>query len=210
MLYDGTPADMTSPPENRSARRQHRARPFTVAALALGIAAWIGACSTVETQNFSDGDCVAGGCQQASGSSSSGASSSSSSSGQCTVDQSCAVKWSTDIFANILDTQAAGCTAASLCHGDGKGNLTLTPGDAHGAYVALAAWTMAKDPQMGKAYIAPCDPTGSGMLCNMKAESGSTNAYGECGSLMPLVGTSLTMDQLNTIADWIACGAPEN
>lgn len=128
----------------------------------------------------------------------------------CTVDMSCAAKWS-DIFANIIDNTNTGCTSTSgLCHGTGKGGITLTPGMAHDAYVAMTGYTTLDTPGPVKKYIVPCDTNASAMLCNMKPESGMTNPYGNCGSTMPLVGTSLTMAQLQTIADWIACGAPEN
>jgi hypothetical protein len=185
-------------------------------ALALGVAAWAGACSTTETINFSDGhenDCVAGGCAQGTSSSSSTSSASSaSSSGMCVVNQSCAVKWGADVFTGIFETDSAGCTKTGLCHGDGKGNLTLETGKPHEAYVALAAWDIVKAPQIGKKLIVPCDTAGSGMLCNLKVDDGdggTTNSYGECGVAMPALG-SLTPDQLTKIADWIACGAPEN
>lgn len=215
MLYDGTPADMTNPSEISSAHR--RAPTWWLAgagALTLALSAWVGACATAETVSFSDGDCVAGGCQQATTSSSSSGSStstsSSSSSGMCNVDPNCAVKWATDIYAGILDTPAASCTTTGLCHGDGKGGLTLEAAKPHEAYLALTAYTLLAQPGPAKKYIVPCDAMGSGMLCNMKTDTGTTNPFGDCGSEMPLVGTNLTMDQLNTIADWIACGAPEN
>ena len=38
------------------------------------------------------------------------------------------------------------------------------------------------------------------------------NPYGVCGTVMPLGSgaTKLTKKQLDTLAEWIACGAPEN
>ena len=201
---------MTSSPENSSARRSISARTLTAAALALGFSAWAAACSSLETVAFSDGDCVAGGCAQATTSASS--SSSSTSGGSCTVNTNCAVSWSTDIFAGIIEAQASGCTTTGVCHGDGKGGITLEAGKAHEAYEALKAYTLLALPGPVKPLIVPCDKAASGMLCNVKVDSGDpgTNPYGECGSLMPLLGTNLTMAQLNQIADWIACGAPEN
>lgn len=128
----------------------------------------------------------------------------------CTVDPSCAVKWA-DIFTNIIDNANTGCTSTSgLCHGTGKGGITLEPGKPHEAYLAVTAYTTIDMPGPVKKYIIPCDPAGSAMLCNMKPEAGMTNPFGMCGSTMPLVGTSLTMAQLQQIADWIECGAPEN
>lgn len=204
MLYDGTPADMRSPRENK---RAHRGA-YVAAALALSVIA--GACASAETIAFSDGECVAGGCQQGSTTSSTSSTTSSSTGGVCTVNMDCAVKWGTDVFAGILDTPAAGCTKTSGCHGSGQGGVTIEAGKPHEAYLALAAYTLLAQPGPAQPYIVPCDAAGSGMLCNMKQDSGTTNPYGACGSLMPLLGTNLTMDQLNTIADWIACGAPEN
>jgi hypothetical protein len=181
-----------------------------VGALVLGALsiAWPVACSTTETVALSDGDCVAGGCANISGASSAGATTSSSSGGACTVNQACATSWATDVFAGILD-KPNGCTSAGLCHGNNGGNVTIAPGDAHAAYVTLTAYTLLAQPGPAKKFIVPCDKDDSGMLCNMK-EDGSTNPFGQCGSGMPLTGTDLTIDQLNTIADWIACGAPEN
>jgi hypothetical protein len=122
----------------------------------------------------------------------------------------CNVSWATDIFAGMLDTTTAACTATGLCHGSGKGNLQLTAGSPHAAYMTLTAFTLAASPGPAKKLIVPCDKDNSGLLCNMKTDPGVTNPFGQCGSGMPVVGTNLTVDQINTIADWIACGAPEN
>ncbi len=169
------------------------------------------ACSTAETPLFSDGACVAGGC-----SSTSAASSTSSSGVACTPDPSCAVSWATDIFTPILDGPA-GCTAMT-CHGGGAGGITLTSGEASGAYTVLSAYTLLPAPGPAKPYIVPCSPTASGFPCNMLVGAGGgagggTNSYGTCGTTMPLVlggQTALTEAQISTIADWITCGAPNN
>lgn len=113
-----------------------------------------------------------------------------------------------DVWA-IFAAPAAGCTATGLCHGDGKGNLTLTSGDPAGGRAALMAWTIVKAPQVGKPYVVPGDPAGSGMLCNLKlddGDGGTVNPWGECGEPMPALG-ALSPGQLQAIADWIACGA---
>jgi len=134
-------------------------------------------------------------------------------------DAGCAVKWGADIFMGMLDQPTlANCTGSgtglSSCHGDSKGGLTLTPGDAHGAYMALKNWMIMSAPGVGKQYIVPCDPMNSGVLCNLAVDDpdggAATNTYGTCGSTMPLVGVNLTTDQQAKIAEWISCGAPEN
>ncbi|MFT3773212.1 MAG: hypothetical protein QM820_48150 [Minicystis sp.] len=188
---------------------------FVIAAgLALGVSAWAAACSTIETVAFSDGDCVAGGCEQGTPTSSSSTAASSSTGGMCTVNQNCSVKWATEIFAGMLDTPSAACTQTGVCHGSGKGGITLEAAKPHDAYLALTGYTLLDQPGPAKKYIVPCDQAGSGMLCNMKVDDAdggaATNPFGACGSTMPLLGTNLTMDQLTKIADWIACGAPEN
>jgi hypothetical protein len=175
--------------------------------VAAGLGGWAVACSSIESMSFSDGTCVGSGCEQTTA-----AGSGSSSSGTCAVDAGCAVSWKTDIFAGMLDVSTgANCTGA-LCHGGGIGNLTLSPGMPAAAYTAVTTFSLVG----GQAYIVPCDKAGSGMLCNMKtdADAGAdagTNPFGTCGSQMPLSGaTDLTPDQIDKIATWIACGAPNN
>lgn len=202
---------MTSLRENHRGRSRAPhvlARPLVAPALVLALGAWAAACASLETIAFSDGDCVAGGCGAASGTSSS--SSSSSSSGVCVVDDTCAVKWGTDIFAGMIDVQATGCTLTGLCHGSGKGGITIEPGKPHEAYLAFMAYSLVDMPGPVKKYVVACDPGGSGILCNSKTDTGVTNPFGTCGSLMPKLGQNLTTDQIDKIADWIACGAPEN
>jgi hypothetical protein len=189
---------MTSP-----RRTQRRGRAAAIFA-ALVVGAWAAACASVESVNFSNGDCVAGGCPQT------GASSSTSSTGgPCNVDAGCAVSWQTDIFTGIIDGPA-GCTSM-LCHQSGMGGITLTSGDAHGAYTTLKGYTLAATPGPVKPYIVGCDPQGSAFTCNMAVDQASgTNPFGACGSAMPKFKNYLTVDQVNTIAQWIQCGAPEN
>ena len=188
----------------------------------VGFMGWAAGCSSIESQAFSNGDCVAGGCAQSTTSSSGGttssAASSSSSSGECIVDQSCTISWKTDIYAGIFDTNV-GCTNATLCHGSpaSKGGITMDPGmaNANAAYGALNSYTLLPGNGPVKKYIAPCDKAGSGMLCNMVVDDGmggDGNTFKPaCGSPMPKGGVhKLTTAQLTTIADWITCGAPEN
>lgn len=176
-------------------------RGAAVAALLAAIAA---GCATVDTVQFGEKDCAAGGCLQAGASSSS----SSSTGGSCTPDPDCAVSYATDIFDTILDGPA-GCTGAT-CHGTGtaSGDLTLDTGHAHAAFVAMTAYQLDGDP-----YIVPCDKDASKLLCNIALADGATNPFGKCGSTMPLTldgQMKLTPAELDLLAEWIACGAPEN
>jgi hypothetical protein len=170
--------------------------------LLVGTALWSTSCATTEPPAFSDGTCVAGGCVQ-SGSSSGGTTVA------CTVNTACAVSWSTDIFAAILDGPA-GCTGTGLCHGVGEGNITLVSGQAGPAYSALINYTIINGPK----YIVPCAPQASGFTCNMAlaADAGTDPYTPACGVAMPFgtTGMDLTLAQLTTIADWIQCGAPNN
>lgn len=173
------------------------------ALIAAGGMILLGACATAESIEQSSGDCVALGCQRAS-------ETSTFTTVPCVVDHACKISWRTDIFEGILDQPASGCTAVGQCHGDGHGGLTLVSGRPHDAYAALAGYVLLPTPGPVKKYLSPCDPAGSGLLCNNKLAGGETNPYGQCGALMPLTGTNLTMAQLKKMADWIACGAPEN
>jgi hypothetical protein len=132
--------------------------------------------------------------------------------GVCTVDPMCKVSFKTAIFDAIIDGPA-GCTGAALCHGGDtpQGDMILKPGDAHGAYVEFTNYELKKTPGPGGSYVTPCDPANSKMLCNTSI-SDADNPYGVCGTLMPFGtgSTKLTKKQLDTLAEWIACGAPEN
>jgi len=132
--------------------------------------------------------------------------------GACNVDPACKVKFGKDIYTPIID-KSAGCTGMALCHGgeDPQGDMILKPGDAHGAYMEFLNYQLKKTPGPAGAYIVPCDKKNSRLLCNTALSDG-TNPYGPCGTLMPLgtQATKLTKMQLDTIAEWIACGAPEN
>ncbi len=159
---------------------------------------------------FSDGACVAGGCAQSTTAASS-STAASSAGGTCAVDAGCAVSWSTDIFTAILDGPA-GCTSM-LCHGSGKGGITMPSGMPQSAYTALTGYTLLATPGPAKAYIVPCNPDESGFPCNVEVDpEAGANPFGTCGAGMPFggVGTLLTVDQVNQIGAWIQCGAPDN
>lgn len=126
----------------------------------------------------------------------------------CTPDPNCQFAWTTDVYAGILESSTAGACGEPGCHETAVGGLEFPKGDAASAYANLLAYQLAGDP-----YVSPCDPSGSAMLCNLALESSVTNPYASttCGSLMPKSSfPPLTQTQLDTIAGWIDCGAPEN
>jgi hypothetical protein len=120
----------------------------------------------------------------------------------------------------MLDTGGtAKCTTAGPCHGNvdggGQGGLVLPPNDPATAYTNLTASTLKTAPlpnaAASKRYVVPGDPGHSGMTCNMNVSSGGTNPFGQCGHGMPnAVGMDLDVEQIDTIATWISCGAPNN
>ncbi len=175
------------------------------AARLVGVAALVGAalmicsCASEESILFGVPDAGSGDLGTTSG-------------GTCTADPMCKVKFESDIYKPIIDG-AAGCTAATLCHGGEtpQGDMVLKPGDAHGAYLEFINYQLKKTPGPAGAYIVPCDKKSSSLLCNTALSDGE-NPYGACGTLMPFgsAATKLTKTQLETIAEWIACGAPEN
>ncbi len=175
-------------------------------AVVLGTASWAASCATTEPPAFSDGTCVAGGCAQTGGAATTGPSTTTGPA--CVPDAGCAVSWSNDIFTGIIDGPP-GCTATGLCHGAGGGGITLTTGQPAAAYTALMAYTIASG---GPKYIVPCHPETSGFPCNMAVAAGATDPYSACGIAMPFGGNGmpLTLAQLQSITDWIQCGAPNN
>lgn len=174
-------------------------------AAALAVAA---GCATEESITFTDKDCAGYGCISGAGSSSS-----SSSGIACTPDDMCAVSWATDIYAKIIDGPP-GCTNGKSCHGGGNapGSLTLETGKPHAAYTALTGYQLDDVPGPAGPYIVPCDKDASKLLCNVVIE-GATNSFGKCGTLMPQTfdgQLKLTQAEVDQIAEWIECGAPEN
>lgn len=160
-------------------------------------------CASEEIPRYGDPARVGGGQGGDTGTSSSPGGGGSG--GACVVDAACAVSFKDDLFP-VLDGKSK-CAFSPGCHGDGKGNLTLTAADVGSYYEGLTKLKL-KD---GTSNIVPCDPAGSKMLCNLKVSSG-TNPYGKCGSqLMPLNPVNApTTDDLKAIEDWITCGAPNN
>lgn len=166
--------------------------------------AGLGGCATEEIPRYGDPQRVGGGQGGDTGASTS-TGGSGGGGGACEVDPTCAVSFKDTIFP-VLD-QKSKCAYTPGCHGDGKGNLSLTAGDVATYYDGLTALKL-KD---GSSNIVPCDVAGSKMLCNLKASDGD-NPYGSCGSqLMPLNPVNApTLNDLKAIEDWIKCGAPNN
>ena len=161
-----------------------------VAALAV-----VAGCATEENVNFGDPARVVGGFFQ-----------STATGPPCTPDFGCSVSWATDIYAPLLAGKAK-CGDA-LCHEQETGGFTFSPTDAAAAYASLTDFTLAGE----GAYIVPCDPDASTMLCNLSVDVGS-NPFGGCGSPMPKMlasAAALSPNELDLIATWIQCGAPDN
>ena len=132
----------------------------------------------------------------------------------CTVNMDCAVKFSTDVFPIFEAT--AKCSDAA-CHAPAAAQPpAMTAGDAATTYQVLIAHKFLEE--QDDAYIVPCDPMASKMMCNLKLDPvWGTNMFGSCAPRMPKVSQMdavddkpLSLDELTKIADWITCGAPNN
>ena len=142
----------------------------------------------------------------------------------CEVNGACLVSWRLDIFPNIFnapiggDVPSGGCTVGE-CHADGAGGLLMPPTSEGESYFNLIDYQLVG----GRPYIVPCRPELSHMMCNLKFADGVNNDFigpnenftGGCGSPMPkpsenVQADDLDQDQLDAIAEWILCGAPQN
>jgi len=177
-------------------------------------AAMFGGCATEEIPQYGDPANLVGSAGATAGASGSSSGASGSSSGMCYPDAGCAVSFANDIFP-ILETKGK-CSEAE-CHAPAAMRApAITAGDAAASYAVLIAHPFNEDPMVK--YIAPCDTAASKILCNMKlgAMTG-LNAYGDCSPRMPKVTAMdtvaddyLTQAEVNKIAEWITCGAPNN
>jgi hypothetical protein len=130
--------------------------------------------------------------------------------GGCQPDPSCAVSFEADVFPIL---EANGKCSSTTCHGGGTAGLTITPGDVQGAYASLSNYELSGGRGF---YVVGCDLVASKLLCNLKVDpDGDPNPYDTCGSLMPKALLSDTVDdapltiaEVETVADWIRCGAP--
>jgi len=143
---------------------------------------------------------------------------------ECVVNNACTVSFSNRIFAQILDAplggeEPSGGCGLPLCHNNGAGGLRIPQADAEESYFQLVGYQLAG----GRAYIVPCHPELSHVMCNLKFADGVENPYvgddaeftGGCGSPMPkpdedVEAEPLNRAQLEDIAEWIGCGAPLN
>ncbi len=130
------------------------------------------------------------------------------------VDAGCAVSFKNNVFP-ILESKGQ-CSNAD-CHAPGAAQVpVMTAGDANATLQSLLSHNFLDDPMMP--YIVICDPMKSKMMCNMKLDpADGTNPFGKCAPTMPKASTldavpdaPLSLMEINTIAEWISCGAPNN
>jgi hypothetical protein len=129
-------------------------------------------------------------------------------------DAGCAVSFANNVFP-ILETKAK-CSDAA-CHAPAAAQIpVMTAGDAATTLQVLLGHKFLEE--AADAYIVPCDPMASKIMCNLKLDPvDGTNTFGKCAPTMPKVSAldmvddaPLSLIELNTIAEWITCGAPDN
>lgn len=91
---------------------------------------------------------------------------------------------------------AKGCTAGN-CHGGGQGGLTLTA-SASSNYANLVN-VASSDPSF--LLVEPGDPQNSYLVIKVE---------GRAGSRMPIGGSPLSDNQIQTLRNWISAGAQDN
>jgi hypothetical protein len=169
----------------------------------------LAACATEEEVRFGDPSRVSGGTAATST-----ASTTTTSGGACEVDPACSVSFADDVYGAILEPTGKCSTSQVPCHASpaAKGGLLIPEGNVEAAYDALTGYLLVG--QDGGPYVVPCVPASSTLLCNLALADGEgPNPYHDatCGQPMPLPpGAGLTLDELETIATWIECGAPNN
>jgi hypothetical protein len=142
----------------------------------------------------------------------------------CIPSGACAKSWRTHVYPGIFDAPLdgeapSGACAAPGCHDQGSGGFFFPTSNAAEAYIRLTGFEL----YGARKYIVPCHPQLSHALCNLRFQPDVDNPYvgedlpltGGCGSPMPkpdeLVPSSpLNQEQLDTLAEWITCGAPDN
>jgi hypothetical protein len=105
--------------------------------------------------------------------------------------------WTTDVFPILDNAAGARCTTES-CHGGANPpKIGLPAGDAAQSYSALTGYT---SPAAGGAYyVDKGDASKSWILCNISGDK-------RLGSAMP-IGAQVGAAELQTIQDWLSCGA---
>jgi hypothetical protein len=170
-------------------------------------------CATEEQVEFGDPAFVAGGNSRGSGNVP-----------VCIPNGACAKSWNTHVYPGIFDAPLdgdvpSGACGAPGCHDKGSGGLFFPSGNADEGFVRLTNFQLVGD----RRYIEPCYPELSHVMCNLRFLPEVVNPYvgpdeeltGGCGSPMPkpddLVPSSpLNQEQLDTLAEWIQCGAIDN
>ncbi len=128
--------------------------------------------------------------------------------GSCVPDPACEASFRDDVYPVLSKT--AKCGSAG-CHQTAIADFAFAsdPGDAR---EALLAYTF----QGEGSYVVPCQPELSKLLCNLNLTGDAEGAFGACGSPMPKAlddavdDVELAPGDLDPIAAWIACGAPDN
>jgi hypothetical protein len=110
--------------------------------------------------------------------------------------QKCDVNFQDDVI-GVFDNN--GCSAIA-CHG---GPRPLNPPRIDGAdptetYQAITAYRISGKPYV---MVGGTDPKASAIYCNFR---------GDCGTRMPIGRDKLSSEDLQTIDEWLACGAPFN
>jgi hypothetical protein len=119
----------------------------------------------------------------------------------------CTVSFQQTIYKNMQAGGSWNCAAVVGCHGNTSTPLapSLTGTTAQSFYDTLANYSLAYGtPITTVAYVNPCstNPAESGFACN-------TASTGTCSIEMPS-GVPLSATDQQTIATWVACGAPFN
>lgn len=123
--------------------------------------------------------------------------------GSVEPDKGCVVQWARDIYEPLVRVKW-GCTAGN-CH-DGYSPPQISDNNAKLARRELTFVTTRGKPSTP--YVNTCskDPQASSILCNLNVQG----TLATCGRPMPLERAPLTPADLDTLKQWLACGAPDN
>lgn len=118
-------------------------------------------------------------------------------------DKGCVVQWARDIYEPLVRVKW-GCTAGN-CHD----NYSLPQISGNDAKLARRELTyVTTRTKASTPYVNTCskDPQASSILCNLNVQG----TLATCGRPMPLERAPLTPSDLDTLKQWLACGAPDN